>query len=162
MVYKTIKQDNHTTLRHYGYDETNKNYKMLFSDEVIEMIIGDVKRIISKYNGDEFKIKLSKNTIINVLSSVHKNYKPPVQDMFSIHNNSHNYNKLGKEEQIIKETIELVSKQCINELETIKCNSKLSKWNTLLGDFNKLGLRSHDQIKLRNRRPASFQFNMKY
>lgn len=162
MTYKKIDQNNHTTLRHYGYDETEKNYQTLFSGEVVEMIRKEVLSRVAKSNARNVKIVLSSNTVRDALSSVHRNYKPPVQDMFSMHLQAHNYNRLGKEEQIIKETIELMSKQCINELDTLHYNSQLSKWNTLLGDFNQEGLRSHDKIKLRHKRPSSFQFNMKY
>ena len=44
----------------------------------------------------------------------------------------------------------------------INANKQLSKWTTILGDFNKYGLRGHSQIKVNNKRPQSMMFNMNY
>jgi hypothetical protein len=43
-----------------------------------------------------------------------------------------------------------------------ECNSKLSAWTTILGDFNEHGLRRHAPIKLREKRPMPMAFNMNY
>ena len=49
-----------------------------------------------------------------------------------------------------------------NQKEMADCNNSLSIWNSLYGDFNEAGLRAHPKIKLRERRPATMQFNMNY
>jgi len=49
-----------------------------------------------------------------------------------------------------------------NQMEMEQANKKLTVWTTLLGDFNKEGLRAHAPIKLRRRHPQYMAFNMNY
>ena len=43
-----------------------------------------------------------------------------------------------------------------------EANSKLTKWTTVLGDFNLHQLRSHDVIKILNKHPQHMQFFENY
>jgi hypothetical protein len=63
---------------------------------------------------------------------------------------------------MIARTIEISVSQIRTQLEMEENNNKLSIWNTVLGDFNENGLRSHAPIKTRKRKPDSMLFNMNY
>ncbi len=71
--------------------------------------------------------------------------------------------KVGYDYQrIVRIVIESITSQVKNTYEMAKCNERLDIWNTVYGDFNKAGLRAHSKIKLREKRPTSFLFNMNY
>jgi hypothetical protein len=63
---------------------------------------------------------------------------------------------------IINQTINIITSQIRNEMEMAQNNKKLTVWTTLLGDFNKEGLRSHAPIKIRRKHPQYMAFNMNY
>jgi hypothetical protein len=60
------------------------------------------------------------------------------------------------------QVINIITTDVKNNLEAEQCNSKLSIWTTVLGDFNEHGLRQHGPIKLKERRPTTMLFNMNY
>jgi|MDTD01.1.fsa_nt_gb hypothetical protein len=64
--------------------------------------------------------------------------------------------------RIVEIVIQSITSQLRNQKEMADCNNSLSIWNSLYGDFNEAGLRAHPKIKLRERRPATMQFNMNY
>jgi hypothetical protein len=64
--------------------------------------------------------------------------------------------------RIVEIVIQSITSQIRNLHEMAECNNSLSIWNSLYGDFNPAGLRAHPKIKLRERRPATMQFNMNY
>ena len=47
-------------------------------------------------------------------------------------------------------------------LEYEQCTAKYTVWDTVLGEYNPRGLRSFAPIKLKEKRPNSMEFNMKY
>jgi hypothetical protein len=63
---------------------------------------------------------------------------------------------------IVDKTISLLICGIQTDLEMQDANSKLSIWNTVLGDFNENGLRQFPPIKLRERGPDRMLFHMKY
>lgn len=65
-------------------------------------------------------------------------------------------------QRIVRIVIQSITNQLKVEKEMENCNNKLNIWNTVLGDFNEAGLRAHPKIKLREKRPAAFQFHMHY
>jgi len=68
----------------------------------------------------------------------------------------------GYLQDMIQQTIEIITSEVKNNLEMEENNRKLTVWTTVLGDFNEQGLRSHPEIKIRQKRPTPMQFNMNY
>ena len=60
------------------------------------------------------------------------------------------------------QVINIITSDVKNNLGMDQCNSKLTIWTTVLGDFNDAGLRSHPPIKLKERRPTTMLFHMRY
>ena len=65
-------------------------------------------------------------------------------------------------ETIIDRTITLIFDYYRNEIGMEENNKQLTVWTTILGDFNKHGLRQTPPIKTQKRRPDPFLFNMNY
>jgi hypothetical protein len=69
-------------------------------------------------------------------------------------------------EEYVKNMIGQVITRIIYDIKNVlgyeQCVKKYSIHDTILGEFNSQGLRSHSQIKLKEKRPTSFQFHMRY
>jgi hypothetical protein len=63
---------------------------------------------------------------------------------------------------IVNQTINIIVSNIKNQTGMEEANKKLTVWTTLLGDFNKEGLRAHAPIKLRRKHPQYMAFNMNY
>jgi hypothetical protein len=63
---------------------------------------------------------------------------------------------------LINQTVSVIVNDVKNNIEMENNNSQLNIWNSVLGDQNSLGLRSHAPIKIRKKKPQSLMFNMKY
>ncbi len=64
---------------------------------------------------------------------------------------------------VVSQTITVISNQIRNEFEVQDINRKLNRWDaTVLGEGNKLGLRQHAPLKIREKHPAMGQFMMNY
>lgn len=119
--------------------------------------ITELLRGVDKYNRP---IIVPDSTIISVMSSVYRDFRPETGDIYSryvIPNDDEGYYS-----KIMNETINIIYLDVKGNLGMDDNNSKLSIWTTVLGDFNEHGLQSHPKIKLREKRPAPLQFNMNY
>ena len=65
-------------------------------------------------------------------------------------------------QKIMNHTQETVYSYYISNAKRLECNKSLSVWDSVLGDFNKNGLRAHPPIKLNNKRNLDMNFNMRY
>lgn len=63
---------------------------------------------------------------------------------------------------IINDTISQISSNIMIEDNMIQNNSKLDKWDTILNDNNRHGLRQYTSIKINNKKPPGMMFNMNY
>lgn len=63
---------------------------------------------------------------------------------------------------MINDVIAKIYSTIFVEKNVEKNNKKLDKWDTILGDNNRHGLRQYSNIKLNNKKPQSMLFNMNY
>lgn len=115
--------------------EVNNSY-------IDKMILHEIDNYRSRYNRNANKI--SSENINNVYTNQMSKLRP--RDIFNI----------------INDTIERIVSDIIIENNMITNNNKLDKWNTILGDNNKLGLRSYSNIKLNEKKPPGMLFNMTF
>lgn len=115
--------------------EVNNSY-------IDKMILHEIDNYRSRYNRNANKI--SSENINNVYTNQMSKLKP--RDIFNI----------------INDTIERIVSDITIENNMITNNNKLDKWNTILGDNNKLGLRSYSNIKLNEKKPPGMLFNMTF
>ena len=141
--------------------ETYPGYSLLFSDQTVKMIQKRVMEIIQQSKVVDRPVIVGKEVIYNTMSDVSEMAPANVGDMYTMFNIPQEHPRCDPK-TIIKRTINIISNYIINEYSIINANKKLSVWTTVLGGFNKHGLRSHPPIKLKERRTRPMMFNMNY
>lgn len=129
---------------------SEKNVKML-SQKITELLQGVLK--------DGVGIIVPNESIAHVMSQQQQNWVPPVGDPYSryiIDRGDEGYSYFAK---LNDRVIQIIVSQIRNEYDAIHCNEHLSAWKQILGTED---LRSHAPIKIKNKRPTSFQFHMNY
>ena len=133
----------------------------LFSKQSIDRISSKITELLQGVDKNNRPIVIPHKTIASVLSAVYENFRPETGDIYGRYNipkaGGGNYTS-----RMIDETINIITTDVKVNLGMEKCNENLSIWTTVLGDFNKHGLRQHPPIKLRERRPQPMAFQMNY
>jgi len=169
-------------IRHVAWDSTSwgQNYYKYYYDPSVISWISDA--VMQKTVGlDKRPIRVTERIIKNVLDSFLDNHRAYPGDIFTRYNipNDGNFsgdfgrnqnngtsqqitNNVGlSSNYIINQVVEFISEYLKNEYGVNTNNKRYSAWNVLYG-ANNLGLRAHSQIKLQEKRPTPFQFNMKF
>jgi hypothetical protein len=149
-------------LKYVGWDETvNNSFNVLFDKAKILEIQNKITQLLEGVEPSGRPILVPTNTIISVLFQCYESNTPIQGDLYSryIQPDYANRDDLDK---IVNNAINIIVSHVRTDYGTLACNRRLSIWNTVLGDFNKEGLRAHPQIKLRKKRPEPMQFNMNY
>lgn len=136
--------------RHSGYQPSGYCYNQYFSKKTVDIISRQVSQNLLGLLPDNRPIKVTDNIIGHVMSSVYQDRMSKVADIYTIYNipDSRPVNFV---QEMIDRVINIITENIRIEYEMIDHNSKLTKWDTILGDFNKQGLRSHPEIKIRER-----------
>lgn len=155
---------NKNYMRYVGYtDSESPDVQKIFNDNVAYMIQAKCKELLRGVHPSGRDIVIQIDTIKDVIDALYSNYQPSVGDIYagrlSIPSNSTSQDLVI---DIIDRTIEIIITHVKNDIEMQVLNSKLTVWTTVLGDFNLEGLRSHDVIKVQEKRPTPMQFNMNY
>jgi len=158
------RQLNQEFTRHVGFEGTSENrdnYNYLWSEEHLKVIQRQIAQLLQGVDKKNRPIFVTLEVIGNVLSQTYSTHRPRVGDIYSRYIQPENPQRNDVAE-IVNRTIEIIVSQIRNEYQMIEQNKKLSVWNTVRGDFNAAGLRSHAPIKLRKRRTQQMMFNMNY
>jgi hypothetical protein len=128
-----------------------KNTLKVIQEKVYEYLLKAMKK----------KIIPSERIVIIALYGVYENHIPRTGDIYG------KYLVVDQTQRddygyIVDKTISLLIDGIKNDIEMTEANSKLSIWNSVLGDFNENGLRQFPPIKLRNKGPDRMLFHMKY
>ena len=135
--------------------------QIYYSRNNIDKISKKITELLQGVDKQNRKIVVPNKTITNVMSDVYENFKPATGDIYARYNipGSGNPNYL---QTMIDQVINIITTDVKVNLGMDECNSKLTAWTTILGDFNEHGLRRHDIIKLKEKRPMPMAFNMNY
>jgi hypothetical protein len=133
--------------------------RQVFTKRTIKIIQQKVYEYL--YRSMQKKIVPSEKVVVIALFGVYENHKPNTGDIYGkflvvdeTQRDDYGY--------IVDKTISLLIDGIRTDIEMADANSKLSIWNTVLGDFNEHGLRQFPPIKLRNKGPDRMLFHMKY
>jgi hypothetical protein len=149
--------------RHTAFTFGNNDLaKQLFSNNTICLLSKEITKYLDGVRNDGKRIIVPDSTILSVLSTVFENYRPNTLDIHSRYNIMSNNNNSIDYNYIIAQTVNIIVEDVKLNIETEQQNSKLTIWTTVLGESNEHGLRSHDQIKLRKKRPTPMLFHMNY
>jgi hypothetical protein len=170
-------------IRHVAWDSTSwgQNYYKYYYDPSVISWISDA--VMEKTMGlDKRPIRVTERVIKDVLDSFLSNHRAYPGDIFtrySIPNDGNFSGDFGRNQNssntiqqiqnnvglssnyILNQVVEFISEYLKNEYGVNTNNKRYSAWNVLYG-ANNLGLRAHSQIKLQEKRPTPFQFNMKF
>ena len=135
--------------------------QIYYSQNNIDKISRKITELLQGVDKQNRRIVVPNTTITNVMSNVYDNFKPATGDIYARYNipGSGNSNYL---QSMIDQVINIITTDVKVNLGMDECNSKLSAWTTILGDFNEHGLRRHAPIKIREKRPMPMAFNMNY
>ena len=149
-------------MRHVGFDVSVPNGPCAyFPPNVVQYI---QQQVLQRSKCQIPQGVLVPNHIIkDVLSQEYSNLRPPTGDIYSRYilpttdpavNSSY--------WDLINRTINTILQTSVNTLQLEKANLKYSAWDQVLGTFNRHGIRSHDVIKVRDKRPTTGIFNWNY
>lgn len=134
--------------RYVGWSETatGAGYKFLFSIQNIQYISKQIGKTLATYGIND--VRVSPRVIGGVLSNLFQNSNPKIGDIYTRY-------IIPQEEprndvaSITNQAIIVIANTILAEQQQFVYNGKLNIWNTVLGDFNSNGLRSHAPLKIK-------------
>jgi hypothetical protein len=148
-------------LKHVGYSQNNPCIKKYFSADTVKIISHKVSELLEGVDPENRKIIVPDRNICSVMDSIFASYRPPTGDIQTRYNIPTDETE-SYVQSMISQTIEVITSDVRVNMGMDNTNSKLSIYSTVLGDFNTQGLRQHAPIKVRNKKPNSFEFHMHY
>lgn len=157
-MYSNYSTHNYKHILYSGHSECTQN---LFSKKNFNFIKQKVESNLINIIPNK-KIVITDKVIESALSSIQYNFKPTnIGDIYTRYNIKKNNNNCSYD-QINQETINFITEDIKNQILNQLNNAKLTKWDTILGQHNKHNIIAHPKIKLKQKRPAPFQFHMNY
>lgn len=133
----------------------NAVVQQFFSKTTVDFISKEITDATLDVDERKRKIILPDDKILHLMNSVYLSYNPP-QGFDS------NWTPQQYYDSLINQVIYQAVFDITNVLGREQCVQKYSVWDSVLGDYNRRGLRGYGPIKLRERRPNTMEFNMKY
>lgn len=156
---------NGSYMANVGWEQTssgNCQVESLYSDAVLQSISEAITKSLEGVDPQNKKIIVSKENIASVLSNVYRfGTRQNIGDIHSRYIVPQAEPRCDMR-SIINQTINIIVSNIRDQTEMEQNNKKLTVWTTLLGDFNKEGLRAHPPIKIKRRHPQYMAFNMNY
>ena len=149
-------------MRHVGYKENNGCIRKYFSKDNVDLISYKITQLLMGVDPQNRPIIVPDKTICSVMSDIYNGFRPPTGDIYGRYNIPNGMDSESYVQDMIDQTIEIIVSDVSNNLGIEENNKKLTIWNTVLGDFNINGLRSHSAIKVLNKRPQPMQFFENY
>lgn len=133
----------------------NPIVKQFFSKNTVDYISAKITLMTKDVDERGREIIVPDDKILHLMNSVYLSYNP--KQGFDTKWSPKEYL-----ESLIEQTITQAVFDVRNVLVYEQCTAKYTVWDTILGEDNKRGLRGYAPIKLREKRPNSMEFNMKY
>jgi len=151
-------------MRHVGWQEENPCIREYYSKETLKTVSRKVTELLQGVDPENRPIIVPDHIISNVMDSVYNTFRPETGDIYARYNipSLEQYSSDNYVQNMIDQSIQIITSDVKNNLGIEECNSKLTIWTTVLGDFNENSLRSHPPIKIRHKRPTPMQFQMNY
>lgn len=161
--FDSIRDDNYN--RHIGYntkDICSVEIEKYFNTNTLRTISNKITELLMGVDPQNRPIIVPDKTISSVMSEIYNSYRPPTGDIFSQYTIPSGNSEDTYIQNMIDQTIEVITSDVRNNLEMEEHNKKLSIWTTVYGDFNLHGLKQTPDVRIRNKHPAHFQFHMRY
>lgn len=141
-----------------GWQPLSGAYDFYWSDININYISSQVTFLLKKSG---YHIKVTDEVIGGIMSDIIRSQNPKIGDIYTRYIIP---DEEGRDDiaSMTNQVITVIVNNILSEQETIRLNSRLTIWSTVLGDFNKEGLRSHDILKTKENDYIKGVFNMNY
>jgi hypothetical protein len=166
-IMSPVCDDNY--IKHVGYSQHicddacgESCIQKFFSQKNINKISCKITELLQGVDKNNRPIIVPDKTICSVMNSVNNNFRPETGDIYSRYTISPITKNQNLIQQMMDQVINIIVTDVKVNLGMEECNSKLTIWTTILGDFNNHGLRSHPPIKIREKRTQPMMFNMNY
>lgn len=134
----------------------------LFSDQNVASLSDAITRALDGVDPRGRRIVVPRDNIVEVLSSVYRfGTRQNIGDIYTRYIVPQAEARCDLR-SINNQTINIIVSGLRDSIQMEENNKKLTVWTTLLGDFNREGLRSHAPIKIKRRHPQYMAFNMNY
>ena len=142
--------------RYIGSKQDDNPYiQGFFSQYTINMISKKVTSMLKGVDKKGREIIVPDKHIFDFMNTIYDSYSAPI-----------GFDQNRTKEEYIDNLVGQCIARIVYEVDTTlsieQAFADYSAWNTVYGDFNEVGLRQHAPIKVRNNKPATMQFNMKY
>ena len=144
--------------KHVGYRDNNVAAATFFSPATVDFISQKVTEHLESIYPAGIIVPCPR--IVGVMNDVYEAFRPPTGDIYTRY--SIPTPAKGYVQDLIDQTIKIITSDVKNTLLTEQRNSQLSIWSSLYGTFNPHGLRQHPPVKVLNKRPRTGLFNMNY
>lgn len=148
--------------RHVGYKQDNSCIQEYFSLDTVKKIKEQVTQLTLGVDPKNRPIVVSDRVIYHVMSQINDSFRPQTGDIFTRYIIPSGVSNLSYVNDMINQVIEIIVSDIKTNTLMEENNKKLSAWTTVYGDFNEHNLRQHPIIKVQDKRPEPFQFNMNY
>ena len=135
--------------------------KRFFSEQTVRDISNKLQELLKCLRKDGRPIIVADRVIAHMMSEVFYKNRPQLGDGYFM------YNIPAAEPRNDYETmkemvIEMIFNNIKTEYEIDENNRKLTIWTSVLGDFNKHGLRQYTNLKINEKNINKVRFNMNY
>ena len=158
-VQKFVLNNNYN--KFVGYEQ-NQDLNDFFTQDTVRLISNKVSELLQGVHPENKRIVVPDKSIVAVMNQVYTNFRAPVGDIYSRYHIMDQNKTQYYTDNMIDQVIETITSYVRNTMAIEENNSRLTIWNTVYGDFNSHRLRRYTTIKTKQKRPASFQFHMKY
>lgn len=140
----------------------NPCIQRFFTDENIKIMSKKITQLLMGVDPENRPIIVPNDKIKYVMDAIYNSYRPNTSDIYGRYNVPTGTTTESYVQDMIDQTVEVIVSDVKNNYETIENNEKLSAWVQIYGEMNDHGLRAYPPIKTRLKRPAPFQFHMRY
>lgn len=148
--------------RYVGWKESEQEFdKLFFSMDTLNKISDRLKDLLKCLRKDGRPIVVSDKVISHMMSEVFRKNRPQLGDMYTmfIIPPETLRNDLETMSDMV---VEMIFNTVKTEYEMEQNNKGLTIWTSVLGDFNKHGLRQYTSIKINEKNINKVRFNMNY
>ena len=148
--------------RYVGWEFSQTSiYKAFFCEETVKLISDTVTELLKCSRTDGRKTIVTDKVITGVMFNVYDTYLPQIGNIYTVY--------IIPQEQmrddlmtLVRATVQIITSQIKDEIDTLESNRKLNIWDSILGDFNRHGLRQFSTIKTVKDNINKVRFTMNY
>ncbi len=151
IYYNSLQQ-----MRHVGSNQDDNPYiQRFFSQDTVDLISQKITQMLKGVDKFGREIVVPNKRILEFMNTIYSSYSPPIGFDSGRPNSDYLDNLIGQ-------TISRIVFEVDTTISIEQAFAEYKVWNTVYGEYNDVGLRSHAPIKIREKRPNSFEFNMRY